>query len=223
MIRSLAIALLIVALLVDSAAGSTPAGRQYAVWNENDANADIGLSEDALTAFVVPEGNGWAAVRATVPVASGSWYWETTVNFTGSANFSVGVATAGFSLDEIPGLGNSGASVGLLSNGRINHNSSPAYDLGAIASGSVVRHWLDRDNGSYSIAINDGDWYTVPIQLVHVRQYAIVGMFQPVGSTVFCTANFGQEPFAYDVPAGAHAGLYTDGPMIFLSGFEPGA
>jgi hypothetical protein len=244
MIRSLAIALLIVALLVDSAAGSTPAGRQYAVWSQDDAHSGVVVSDDGRTASADSLGDGWASVRTTIAVSSGAWYWETAYSYTGTANVSGGVATAALPLTDRPGGDHQSAPLGATLSmqsyggpdkfGDCYVNAMAFANVSAIGGGDVIRHWLDLDVGVYRVSVNGSEWTIVAKRDwlgIDGRFYdfeagawhGLAGLHTPEGTEAIITANFGQEPFAYDVPAGAHAGLYTDGPMIFLSGFEPGA
>jgi hypothetical protein len=177
------------------------------VWNPADKDSSISLSGGNLVATKTTTGAGVGCVRGDIGMKAGQAYWETTHNYTGSATFTVGVATASFPLTNFPGVFLGAAAAAIRQDGNVYQNGSLIGNAGAISNGSIVRHWYDRDSGKYSIAVDGGDWFSAQIQLQQVPQYAIVGMSRPVGATVSCTANFGESPFVYPIPEGANGGV----------------
>jgi hypothetical protein len=206
-----------------SAAGAVT----YATWNPLDADPSVVLSEDNLSAYRATSASEWVAVRADIGVGSGQWYWETTYTFSGAADLVAGVAIRSAPLTTQPG--NESANLvrsvaGPLTNGDCLMDERIMANVGTVASGTVVRHWLDLDSGTYQVANGDGPW-TVVIANTYIGLfqrfdwYPIVGLKRPVGSEVGMTANFGATPFVYDVPIGVHPGVFV-GDKILRDGFE---
>ena len=180
-----------------------------------DANPALSLSADRLT---VNGGSAdWASVRATVVVSSGAWYWETTYDFAGDADLVAGVGTRSVNLHNPPGAGSAKGSFGAADRtGDCYENWLARYvwaNIGPIASGVVIRHWLDYDAGVYRVAANDGPW----AENGHIGGKALVpmvGLAQRLTGSGSVTANFGQAPFAFAVPPGANPGVYADDPIL---------
>lgn len=204
-------------LLAEITAG-VPQPQVFATWNPADKHADIALSGGNLIAEKsTAHATDWACVRGTLEMTAGQWYWETTVNFTGTADFRIGLATTAlWLLDAAPGdldpLGFLHAVAAVRKNGDILSGGVVIGSVGAVSSGAVIRHWFDKDTYTYKIANAGGAWVTVvpsPGSWGRFTQLPIVGFQMPALSTASCTANFGATPFAYTPPDGANAGIYT--------------
>ena|GEM_PF-1192837 len=196
---------------------AVPGDPVYATWSPSDKHADIALSGGNLTATKSTQhATNWACVRATNKMLVGQRYWETQVNFTGAGDFSVGLARASKPLDIDPG-GNliGGAAIAVRKDGAVKVGGGSGLGfLGAIPSGTVIRHWLDLDVMVYRLAAAGGSWLDFDVaplfgDLANAAPYPIVGFLRPIGATCSAAADYGATPFAYPVPAGARAGVYT--------------
>ncbi len=191
----------------------------FCTWNPADKHADVALSNSNLTATKsTVHATNWACVRGTIPMRVGQWYWETTYNYTGTADLVAGIATPAHQLSWQPGNVQPSAITsigGPLKNGDCLMDKSLLVNVGAVPSGGVVRHWLDMDAAIYRVANGAGPWTVVHADdaINTIRRfddwYPIAGFVRPLGETVSMTANFGASPFAYDPPASASHGLYT--------------
>lgn len=100
---------------------------------------------------------------STIEVSAGKVYWETTIGYTGTANAIVGVA--GSNADASPFgellLDGSGiaATAGIGKSGTAKPSSVVVAP--SIASGSVIRSWLDMDAKVYRVAVNNGPWVVI--------------------------------------------------------------
>ncbi len=214
-----------------------PLPQAFATWNPADKHADITLSGGNLVATKsTTHATNFAGVRSTVSQVVGQHYWETTVAYTGSGDFSVGLAQGGSALSIRPGehwMIGQAYSVGIDKAGDVLFANVVQANIGAIASGAVIRHWLDLDARSYKVAVNGGAWVDLRVTSVDVGRpavgeplipgswagdveplvpdecFSIASMLRPAGSTASVTANFGATAFAYPVPDGANAGMFT--------------
>lgn len=182
----------------------------YATWNPADRDASITLSVGNLTATKsTTHATQWGGVRGNTTMPAGQWYWETTVAFSGAADFAVGLSTDGSNLALEPAV-------------RVNRAGSVAVygavagSVGAATTGDVIRVWLDADAFVLRIARNGGAWVVVAnsnaLQQVVTNQngsFPVASFLRPAGATASATANFGATPFLYAVPDGCNAGVYT--------------
>lgn len=151
---------------------------------------------------------GFGSVRSTVAKSSGKWYWEYRVAATGYNNAIVGVANSVTTL--YPG-----------------HSTAGAYGIGYAASnGQGYRNGFTIANGAtggaaYSAAdvigvASDMDSSTVTFYKNGVKQFsartshkiAFYASAAPYDLNNAISANFGQQNFAYPVPAGYNMGLW---------------
>lgn len=195
---------------------SIPQPLVFATWNPADKHADIALSGgDLIATKTTTDPAAWACVRGTVAMDAGQWYWETTVNFTGSSQIQIGICEGSPPLYVAPSAGSGFARKGALALDGNYYDSILGLlgNIGAISSGGVIRHWLDMDSGTYRIANGAGAWTAVAAIGWWTQRptilYPIVGFVRQSGTTASCTANFGASPFAYTPPDGANAGVYA--------------
>ena len=220
--------------------------RALATWSATDRAHATDLSADSLTATggttENPDGT-CQGVRATLGLTAGQHYWETTVNYAGTADFAIGIAWRDAPINWRLGneqwpLYHGGESVGVKKNGRVDGPQSAHVDIGAIASGSVIRHWLDMDARTYKIARGAGAWATVLsgesvtdwlYEISGSQPKAIVTAHPAVtligrgGNAPSVTANFGATPFVHTPPDGANAGVWDnlpDTPITLYLGSE---
>jgi len=193
-----------------------PANPVYATWSPTDKHADIALSGGNLTASKsTVHASNWACVLGTTPMRLGRWYWETQIQYTGSANVAIGIGR-GAPFDNPPGFDTEVPviSVGVLRDGNIRVRGYIQGVLGSLASNDVVRHLLDLDARTYSLSKNNGVWITVPIHNMDPITLPLdvspkIGIMRPSGTSMSVVANFGSSPFAYAVPDGATPGIYS--------------
>ena len=195
-----------------------PALIEYSTWNPKDKDSSVSLSGGNLHASkTVAHATQWGTVAATLPFLAGVSYWETTVLFSGSANIALGITGEFTPLMEPPG-GNMEVplgSVGVWRDGGVRVKGNIVGSVGAFVSGDVIRHWFDRDALTYKVARGAGPWVSVTgIPMMDpltypFRPHPAAAFLTPSGTTASCTANFGQGAFAYPVPDGAQAGVFS--------------
>lgn len=179
----------------------------YATWNSSDNF--VTLSNGDLTATV----NGaWNGVRATVFKTSGKHYWEYTVAgcspnngdiFVGVDSTSGDISDMGSvtTLDSLHLYGNSGQ---YLYNGT----GTGADVTRKFVNGDVIGIGLDMDTPTAHFYKNGTELNASPIAQVTGASMTAETI---LGGTGGCniTANFGASAFAYSVPSGYNAGLYS--------------
>lgn len=190
----------------------------FATWEPLINSANITFSSGNLNVSpTATHPTNWPCARESWYKESGQWYWETTHTFSGAGDVVAGICGSDFdfALQLPPGHAFSPTppiefSVGGPDkNGDCRFNGAITASLGAIASGAVIRHRLDLDAGVYEIAVAGGAWVTMHDSLPAQFYYPVVGLLRPALATASCTANFGATPFAYAVPDGVNAGVYT--------------
>lgn len=186
-----------------------PGAKSYATWNASDKDSSISLAGGNLSASRTTT-SGFGVVRANQAVSAGQVYWETQHTFSAGTGFvlAAGIAQASANLASQIGVGVGGLSVGGPGqDGQCQYKNVITADAGTVVSGNTVRHWLDMDAGTYSVAIQNGAWF--------VAASGLTGTWYPAacltntGQTIL--ANFGASAFTYAVPSSARAGLYTTG------------
>lgn len=190
--------------------------QSFGTWSPLVNAANITFSNGNLTAErSTTHATNWMCALEQYVKDYGVWYWETTHHYTGSADVVAGICGLDFDLITRPGdafsptpplnysVGGPDKSGACRFNGVVTATTAP------VASGSVVRHWLDLDAGIYRVAVAGGAWFDVLTWTEQGRALVpVVGFKRPVGTTTSCTANFGASPFAYEIPSGANAGVY---------------
>ena len=176
----------------------------YAVLNPLDAGT-LGITvSNANLNFAVLSAS-WTAIRASIGVSSGKWYWEITP-LTAPVNdyFMNGIKDV---TESIPAgtsqyVGTTSGSYGYygLSGNKYNNSSFAAYGA-AYGVGDVIGVALDMDAGTltfYKNNVSQGVAYS-----------GLTGIYAPAlsmqgssGNTNTEAINFGQRPFAYTPPTG---------------------
>ena len=187
---------------------SASSGPTYATFNPNDkaSGSAITLSNGNLT----DTSSGGSGVRGTIGKSSGKWYYEVTIVALASGVAPVvGIAGASNALTN----GWTGPSDYLFwgyGGGELiwGANSRTAYGSTA-AAGDVIGIAVDLDNRQITFYRNG-----VSMGAAYTSTTFTAGTYYPFvtdpedGGTSSLTANFGQNPFAYQPPSGYNAGWY---------------
>jgi hypothetical protein len=170
----------------------------FATLNPLDAEANLTLSDGNLRC-ANPADSDAEAIRATIGVSSGQWYWEITciANSAGD-NFMFGIATADMSLTDYPGQDANGWGY-YGNNGNKFHNGSSSSYGDAYTNGDVIGVVLDMDAGTLSFYKNgasQGQAFS-SISGTVFPAFADGSSSQSIEYSV----NFGQQPFVYGPPS----------------------
>lgn len=142
----------------------------------------------------------YAKILGTLPMATGKWYWETTINLVGSAA-TVGIGD-GTTPSASTGLGGALGEISYVSStGNIYTNAvSTAYGA-TYTTGDIMGVAYDADAGSITFYKNNTSQGT--ITGFSGTKYPAVG--SSGGTSPQYTVNFGQSGFVYTPPAGFKA------------------
>lgn len=196
----------------------------YATWNPADLGTSVTLSNGNLTA-ARSGGTNSIAVRSTIGKSSGKHYWETTCvsHTTNGVDTGISQSTAGLSF-----AGAVATSFGYFADDGKKYNAGSGAVYGnTFTDGDVIGTALDMDNGKVWFSKN-GTWQASgdPAAGTNAAFTGLSGTYfahapgagsGAVAQTV--TANFGASAFAFSVPSGFNAGLYTvTAPVADFSG-----
>lgn len=184
-------------------------GGGFTVWNPNDKQVTVALSQGNLRAVVTDASYG--SVRAINPRLSGKWYFEVTLLLSLGDQAVVGVMKSNATLASFVGADANGygyASDGVLYNNGVSAGGSSPGTYST--SGDVIGVAVDLDNrkiwfrkngaawpGAGDPATNTGGlaiWATVPV-------YPACSARNSQG----LTANFGASAFGAAAPSGFRA------------------
>jgi hypothetical protein len=180
-----------------------PLASNYAVLNPLDYYSDPTISAGNLQ--IATTGSGSAgAVKGTIGVSSGKWYWEATQT-AGSARGSVGILSSATRITDF--LGN--LSTGYIYNGiagnKYNNGTNSAYGA-SFTNGDVIGVALDMDAGTLTFYKNNSSQGTAYTGLSGTFSPAFSDTGGASGSyAVTFAVNFGQRPFSYTPPTGYSA------------------
>lgn len=191
-----------------------PSQAVYDTWNPADRDPALTLSGGNLTATKSTiHATQWAGVRSGIRMRAGVWYWETRLNFSGTADTLSGVTTGLNPLNVSPGVFE--GLVGPDRAGNCYESGIVVANVGALASGVTIRHWLSMDEPFYRIAVGSGPFVTIRSGGPAVAKlFVIASMVRPSGSTASIVANFGSSAFQYAIPDGALPGVFSVAPPV---------
>lgn len=191
-----------------------PSQAVYDTWNPADRDPAIALSGGNLTASKSTiHATQWAGVRSGIPMRAGTWYWETRLNFTGTADTLSGVTFGLNPLNISPGTFE--GLVGPDKAGNCYKNGVAVANVGAQLSGVIVRHWLSMDEPFYRVAVGAGPWITILDGGPSIAKMSVIAsMVRPNGSTASIVANFGASAFQFVIPDGALPGIFSVAPPV---------
>lgn len=182
----------------------------YATWDPANKSSKVTLSSGNLVATETSGSEGWGAVRSTIGVTTGKWYWEVTVtqvNLNRGDQLGVGNESL-TNFDDFPGHTANGwvkLTFGNTYAGKMNNNLEAPF-VGALADGDVLGWYLDVGAGTIGMILNGVDKGIMYSGLTGTTIYAIWGSGS-IGTGI-ATANFGASAFTYSVPSGYNPGLY---------------
>jgi len=186
----------------------------YCVLNSLDKHAGIAVTQGGLYAALSTNIAGTGAVRGSIPVSSGKWYWELTVGTipAGRPYMSVGIApVSGLNVSAINtfGFGSANESYAYLSsNGnKMTGGVASAYGTAWPTTGVIIGVAMDMDAGTLEFFRN-GVSQGVAFTGISGTVAPAVGLYtDPASSPMAMSAyaNFGQQPFSYTPPAGFKA------------------
>lgn len=174
----------------------------YATWNPDDKSAGVSLSNGDLTSAA---GGGWWAVRATIGVTDGDWFFQQVVD--DNIYIQIAVAAADATL-TYPGDGSS-KSWGISDHGYNYYPGGYTSNGVTLSNGDIVGCAILRSTSQAKFyKYSGGAWslvYTADISSIDGDP--VYPMFSGLDGT--CTANFGASSFAAAVPDGANEGVYS--------------
>lgn len=167
------------------------------------------LSNGNLT--IATPNNSQAGAAATIGKSSGKWYWE--VKFDGKVTTQYGnyllVGVASGSRLSGSGFYNLADGTGYFGHsGTIYAGGKDVATFALYAPGAVIGMALDMDANKITYYTNGVLQGTVNLPVTGQTMYPAIGD-GTAGDSMLATANFGQTPFVYPVPAGYNAGVYT--------------
>lgn len=171
--------------------------RIYPTWNPDDKGAAMTLSNGNLTAVV---SGGQAAVRATQAKSAGRWYWESTLNLSGTGR--IGIASATFSITNVPG--EDPYSWVVKGNGAAVTNGSTVFTLASFNIGDILGLALDCDNHTLTAYINNSNVGTFTSLPSSTAFYPVAG----TQSNLDINTRFGPT-LTYSPPSGFSPGFYS--------------
>ena len=175
-------------------AGGTVVGN-YCTLNALDKNANITPTNGNLD--LVGTSTAHRAIRATVGMSSGKWYWEATVNSYSSGLF--GIAKADASLADGQYVGANASSWGYLGNGN-KYTSGSASSYGAsFTTGDVIGIAFDADNGTLTFYKNGTSQGSAFTGLTSGPYFPAVSTYSSSDSYSF---NFGARVFSTAASSG---------------------
>lgn len=201
--------------------------KTYATWNPSDKSANVTLANGNLDCYAGAANFG--GVRATVAMTSGRWYWELqqtvmpNIGFTSSPGLGVldaaSLVSGSMGFDTSPLVTQGGPRT--RDNGNCYTGNVLTGTVGAPALNDVISLDYDADSGLLRARRNGGAWQSLG------RRPALSGdawfPMAQVARNARYRANFGASAFAYAVPEGANAGVYSiaaSAPLVLYVGSE---
>jgi hypothetical protein len=190
---------------VDTGVGGEVRGN-YCTWNAVD-NGGVTLSNGNLDTVT---STSWKAVRGTIGISSGKWYWEYTMTAAGYT--MLGMTGPAASLTTYAGVAATGYAYYSLNGDKWNNNTNTSYG-NSFTTNDVIGVAFDADNGKIWFSKN-GTWQASgnPAAGTNAAYSSIpsgtyfptVSQDNSAGATGGAT-NFGARSFAYTAPSGFKA------------------
>jgi len=192
----------------DTGAGGQVSGN-YATLNPLDRKSTVSLSNGNLDATT--SSTGWAAVKGTMGVSSGKYYFEATANgsaankvFFGICASSVKPGTSGYLQDDT-----TERAKGMLifcDNGlyQLDGNSRVSYSS-SMADGDVISVAYDLDGNTVQFYKNGNALGSIDISSSPLASTTVVPLYIHYNTNTTYRLNFGQRTFAYAAPSGYKA------------------
>jgi hypothetical protein len=173
---------------------------EYATWDpinyqSTQTGGYSGVNFDATNLIVSPF-VGINSFIGTQSITAGSWYWEVTLN-TAGGNISVGIAQQFSNV------------IAVYQTGNIFVNGTSTITCAGFTSGDKIGLAFNATAGTLTFYKNNVSLGTISnIAAGEWNPYLMSSYFN---STI--TANFGASAFAYTVPTGYSAGIFTQIPF----------
>ena len=132
----------------------------FCVLNVLDQRGDTtSVTTEGATVNVQDPGGGTGAMRGTMGVSQGKWYWEFELDlFEGSSFYYLyGVSSLDLAQARYPGQGDGGFSVGVYAQGgnAYFNGSNTAWETSGVGGdGDIIGIFMDLDNGTLKVAKN---------------------------------------------------------------------
>ena len=146
------------------------------------------------------------AIRATIGVSSGKYYWEVLYSAGTNNACHIGVADALAALSTTNSIGANSWNYYGFNGNKWNNNTSTAYGA-SYTTGDVIGVALDMDTGTLTFYKNNTSQGTAFTGLTGKTLTANLGNGTGGGTQTY-QVNFGQRPFSYTPPTGFKA-LHT--------------
>ena len=150
----------------------------------------------------------------TIALASGRWYWETTVDALSSGSIFLGVVGAGYAEPHTTLFANESTGFAYRSNGQKRNNSTDTAYGSTYTTSDVIGVALDLDNGAIWFSKN-GTWQNSAtvgeIEAGTTTNAAYTGLSGEMvpadmngtsGGTYTTTVSFAQDEWTYTAPTG---------------------
>ena len=193
---------------VDGLDNTSGGGHTYATWNPSDkSSSNVVLSNGNLTYTVSPSDMNDEAVRATIGLSTGKFYFEIQITATANHTPEPGFCALAFNItSELGGTGNSWAYLGkystIYTGGGFTGSGFSDFSLN-----DVLGFAIDCDAKTCQM-YKQGSSFGSLITGLPTTIYPSTGSLGGNGGDTMI-ANFGATTLAYTPPAGYNAGWYT--------------
>lgn len=199
-------------VLATGAASASGGSVSYTTWNPADSDNSYSFTNGDLTSEKTAHANTWDSFRGAHGKSSGKWYFEITIDVTGSPNqIMLGVGTSSATLTNYLGSDANGYGYYGPDGDKYNNASAAAYGAAFTTASDIISVALDMDNGKIWWGKN-GTWQNSgdPGAGTGEAFSGLSGTFFPMGSirnlNNKITANFGATAFSHTVPTGFTSG-----------------
>jgi len=180
----------------------------FAKLDPSNKNSQIVLSNGDLTYTSNNSPGNWTQVAANQTKTTGKWYYEITCTTGTTHAFFIANSSWDFTLGNTVSGSTANSWAKLWDASKQTNNVNVAYGA-SIVAGDVIGVAMDVDGGSitmYRNGTSEGVMYNTGLPAT------VYFGFQIQTSSQVATVNFGATTFAYSVPSGFNAGLYTGSP-----------
>ena len=161
-----------------------------------------------LQASLSASSNAYFNSVGTIPITSGKWYWEYTVNTIDTSagqwmQFGIVSSTTTYTNNALGFSGNMSAAYAYYNDGFKAGNGTTASYAATFTTGDVIGVAFDDDAGTltfYKNGTSQGQAFSGISSTI--QWLPIIQMYRSTGTNQRADINFGQRPFAYTPPTG---------------------